>query len=265
MLHLFSRKIMDDYSEISARDLKKQEKFLSTGCPKIDKILNGGIPCQGITQIYGAAGTGKTQLALQLCLTVQLPLTAGGFAAGAIYICTEATFPAKRMHEFIQNLDAIKNYDGINGDIVFVEHIATIEDLESSLLHRVPMLLNKQNIRLLIIDSIAAPYRVEEWNNESRNRSKSLRTVGKQLHKLCKNNDIFIVCLNQVSAVVENKDKYCDIKEQPALGITWSSMITNSIYLFRKDSIRYASTFSPYLPFKTVQYEIHTSGVKGVE
>ncbi|XP_015185646.1 PREDICTED: DNA repair protein XRCC3-like isoform X2 [Polistes dominula] len=256
---------MDDSTDISAKDLKKQEKFLSTGCPKIDKILNGGIPCQGITQIYGAAGTGKTQLALQLCLTVQLPLTAGGFAAGAIYICTESTFPSKRLYEFIKNLDAIKNYDNINGDIVFVEHIATIEDLESSLIYRVPLLLKKQNIRLLIIDSIAAPYRVEEWNDELKNRSKSLRTVGQQLHKLCQNNDICIVCLNQVSAVIENRNKYCDIKEQPALGITWSSMVTNSIYLFRKDSIRYATTFSPYLPFKTIRYEITTSGVKGIE
>lgn len=63
-----------------------------------------------------------------------------------------------------------------------------------------PVLLNTQKIRLLIIDSIAAPYRVEEWNNESRNRSKSLRIVGQQLHKLCKNNDIFIVCINQVKS-----------------------------------------------------------------
>ncbi|XP_043667755.1 uncharacterized protein MAL8P1.12-like isoform X2 [Vespula pensylvanica] len=253
-------------SEISAKDLRKQEKFLSTGCSKINKIFSGGIPCQGITQIYGAAGTGKTQLALQLCLTVQLPLNAGGLAAGAIYISTEAAFPAKRLHELVQNLDVIQDYDNINGDIIFVEHIATIEDLESSLLHRVPILLNRQKIRLLIIDSIAAPYRVEEWNNESRNRSKSLRTVGQQLHKLCKNNGIFIVCINQVSAVLENKNKYCDIKEQPALGITWSSMITNSIYFYRKNSIRYVSTFlSPYLPCRTIPFEINMSGVKGIE
>lgn len=59
-----------------------REKFLTTGCPKLDAIMEGGIPCRGITQIYGAAGTGKTQLALQLCLTIQLPKIAGGFGAG---------------------------------------------------------------------------------------------------------------------------------------------------------------------------------------
>lgn len=62
------------------------EKFLTTGCSRLDAILKGGISCRGITQIYGAAGTGKTQLALQLCLTVQLPVTAGGLGAGNLII-----------------------------------------------------------------------------------------------------------------------------------------------------------------------------------
>lgn len=45
---------------------------------------------------------------------------------GAIYISTEAAFPVKRLNELIQNLDVIQDYDNINGDIIFVEHIATI-------------------------------------------------------------------------------------------------------------------------------------------
>lgn len=60
----------------------ERDRFVTTGCSNLDAILKGGIPCRGITQFYGAAGTGKTQLALQLCLTVQLPITAGGLEAG---------------------------------------------------------------------------------------------------------------------------------------------------------------------------------------
>ena len=67
---------------VSANVMKNSEKFLTTGCPKFDALLRGGISARGITQIYGAAGTGKTQLALQLSLTVQLPVTENGFAAG---------------------------------------------------------------------------------------------------------------------------------------------------------------------------------------
>lgn len=65
------------------------------------------------------------------------------------------------------------------------------------MLHRIPTLISVQKIGLIVIDSIAAPYRVEDWKDESNNRAKSLRIIGQQLHKLCKNN-ICVVCINQV-------------------------------------------------------------------
>ena len=36
-----------------------------------DKALNGGIPLQGITEISGEAGSGKTQFCLMLALQVR--------------------------------------------------------------------------------------------------------------------------------------------------------------------------------------------------
>lgn len=57
------------------------DNFLTTGCKIIDNLLRGGISRRGITQFYGIAGSGKTQLALQLCLTSQIP-TSNGHQAG---------------------------------------------------------------------------------------------------------------------------------------------------------------------------------------
>lgn len=56
----------------TAKELLIKEDYLTTGCPKIDETLRGGISKRGVTQIYGEAGTGKTQFALQLCLTGQI-------------------------------------------------------------------------------------------------------------------------------------------------------------------------------------------------
>ncbi|MFB5647268.1 MAG: ATPase domain-containing protein [Candidatus Nitrosomaritimum yanchengensis] len=42
--------------------------MISTGLKKLDEILKGGIPSSAITDIYGANGTGKTQLLLQICI-----------------------------------------------------------------------------------------------------------------------------------------------------------------------------------------------------
>ena len=44
--------------------------------------FSGGLLSRGITEIAGESASGKTQLCMQLCLTVQLPLQLGGFSAG---------------------------------------------------------------------------------------------------------------------------------------------------------------------------------------
>lgn len=41
-------------------------EWLSTGIPKLDRLLGGGIPSESLTVIAGAAGTGKTVFALQM-------------------------------------------------------------------------------------------------------------------------------------------------------------------------------------------------------
>lgn len=47
---------------------------VSTGDPTMDRILGGsGIPLGSLTEIVGESASGKTQLALQLCLAVQDP------------------------------------------------------------------------------------------------------------------------------------------------------------------------------------------------
>lgn len=61
---------------------KMSQDFCTTGCSTLDIALKGGIPTFGITELYGEAGTGKTQLCLQLAITAQLPKSLGGLDAG---------------------------------------------------------------------------------------------------------------------------------------------------------------------------------------
>ena len=57
---------------------------LTTGCRILDGFLRGGILKQGITELTGVSSSGKTQLCLQLCLTVQLPKALGGLEGGMV-------------------------------------------------------------------------------------------------------------------------------------------------------------------------------------
>lgn len=54
--------------------LKEKWQRLSVGCSKLDGFLRGGVAVQGITEIAGESSSGKTQLCLQMALTVQYPV-----------------------------------------------------------------------------------------------------------------------------------------------------------------------------------------------
>ena len=59
-----------------------QHSKLSLGCPILDDAFRGGLLLPGINEISGESGSGKTQVALQLCLTVQLSEENGGLQGG---------------------------------------------------------------------------------------------------------------------------------------------------------------------------------------
>jgi len=45
------------------------------GCDYLDRCLGGGLTNNGVIEIAGEAGSGKTQFCLQLCFQVSLPST----------------------------------------------------------------------------------------------------------------------------------------------------------------------------------------------
>jgi len=70
---------------------------ISTGSEKLDALLGGGIETKSITEFFGEFRSGKTQLAHQLSIMVQLPRDKGGLSGNALYIDTEGTFRPERL------------------------------------------------------------------------------------------------------------------------------------------------------------------------
>ncbi|XP_004682049.1 PREDICTED: DNA repair protein XRCC3 [Condylura cristata] len=110
-----------------------QHQRLSLGCPVLDGLLGGGLPLEGITELAGRSSAGKTQLALQLCLAVQLPEQHGGLAAGAVYVCTEDAFPHRRLQQLVAQQQRLRQdvpgavLGAVRfGDQIFVEHAADV-------------------------------------------------------------------------------------------------------------------------------------------
>lgn len=190
-------------------------KRVTTGCKPIDNILKGGFRRGVITELYGESGSGKTQIGIQAA--------AFNWCEGIVYLCTEDLFPVKRFDQiktYLPNYDSTVDY----GKHVFVEHVTEPQDLLSCIRVRLPNLLSRNKICLIVIDSVAAPFRVE-YNNYIQ-RAEELRELAILLTNLAQTHNLAILCINQVTAAFQEA-----LDVMPALGLAWSNMICNRLWL----------------------------------
>lgn len=153
---------------------------------------------------------------------VQFPKCLGGLNKGAVYICTEDSFPSKRLHQLahtfplhFNDLEPIKFMESI-----YLKHVANYEQLRRCLYIDLPKLIEMKAIGLIIIDSIAGIYRSENLDTNYMNRSKEFAIITSQLCRLGKKYDMATICVNQVTDNPENG------KTVPCLGLAWSNLVT---------------------------------------
>lgn len=175
--------------------------ILTTGCSSIDKLLNGGIySSNGIYELVGEAGVGKTQLAMQLCLNVQLPAIYGGLEGCAVWINTESDIRTDRFNELANY--ALQRYsntveDNYNFlDNFYLHQVHTVDELENSIFIKIHNLIQKAiqagkdnvlQVKLIVIDSIASVFRTDRHddiynsninsNNTQNNKNKQSTTT----------------------------------------------------------------------------------------
>ncbi|XP_065361727.1 DNA repair protein XRCC3 [Calliphora vicina] len=189
---------------------------LSFGCKALDKCTHGGIVTRGITEFCGISGAGKTQLLLQLSLTVQLPQELGGLAGGVAFICTEDSFPSKRLFEMSKTFAKIYPSLDINYLAnVHVEHVLQSEQLLKCVSERLPTLMSSVRIGLIIIDSVAAVFRTFTNYIE---RAKDMRKLANYLLHLGDKYNCAVICVNQVATVSDKEP------EVPCLGLSWAHL-----------------------------------------
>ena len=176
--------------------IRKQER-IPCKCGCIDDLLGGGFESGIITQLYGAPGTGKTNICIQLAIEC---VKAG---KKVIFIDTEG-FSAERFRQ-IAGEDAKK----IAGDIIIYEpgsleqQYAAIVDLEK---------IMSEKIGLIILDSAALYYRlglVQEDRNEENIalRRELVNQIG-ILHGIARRFGVAVVITNQVYKDVSTGEMY---------------------------------------------------------
>jgi DNA repair protein RadB len=168
------------------KNIQKQER-MPCECKCIDDILGGGFERGIVTQIYGASGTGKTNICIQLAVST---VHSG---KKVIFIDTEG-FSAERFRQ-IAGEDAKK----IAGEIIIYEP-ASLDQQYSAVLE-LEKIMNEK-IGLIILDSAALFYRLGLSSDDSNEENMALRRellnqIG-LLHGIARKYVIAVVITNQV-------------------------------------------------------------------
>lgn len=189
---------------------------------ELEQIL--GLP--GIIEIYGEAGAGKTHLALY---------AASNFLKEnpentVFYISIDGLFNSQRFFDFLGPSNSQL------GDSMLIHHEHDSKSLYDFITKQLYAAVQARNVGLLIIDSIAAAFRVPD-DSLDRNilfdLTKSLRIIGYEFS--CK-----IIVLNQVAALIEDPGNASEVHAEltwlneglkPALGLAWSNCVDHRFYL----------------------------------
>ncbi|KAJ4422862.1 DNA repair protein rhp57 [Gnomoniopsis sp. IMI 355080] len=190
--------------------LASQWSTISTLDPALDASLSGGVPTGTITEIAGEAGAGKTQLLLSLLLAVQLP-PPHGTGRRALYISTEAPLSTRRLTQMLTHnpiLSSLPKDQRPMLDNIFSTTTPDLESQEHILTYQVPVQVERSNIGLIILDSVAANYRAEFDRADGKNRgqgsnmgarSAELVRLGMLLRDLALKHNLAVVVSNQVA------------------------------------------------------------------
>lgn len=177
--------------------------FITTGSKNLDTLLGGGIPTHLITEFHGEFGVGKTQIAHQLSVNVQLPEEKGGLNASAVYIDTEGTFRPERLINIAKSLRLDPSKVLMN---VYVARARNLEQ-QNIILHLLPSVVKEKNVKLVIIDTLVSNIRMND-DETMINQSLLLKHLGAQLRILKEVAYVLgvaVVVFNPISTIPEGR------------------------------------------------------------
>jgi len=231
---------------------------LTTGAAEVNELLNGGIETQSITEVYGKYGCGKSQLAMQLAVNVQLPYDKGGLEGGVLFIDTEGTFRPERIIQMAEHL-------GMNSEQVLKSiHVARAynSDHQMLLAEKAAELIKEKNIRLVVVDSLTAHFRAEYVGRGTlANRQQKLN---RHMHTLAKLSDLHNIIIFVTNQVMSRPDIMFGDPTAPIGGHIVGHTATYRIYLRKsKGEKRIAKLVdSPCLPDGEALFSVTENGIE---
>ena len=171
---------------------------INVGSEAFNELIGGGIETQSITEVFGEFGSGKSQIAHELVVTVQLPEENGGLNGESVFIDTENTFRPERVQQIASGFDMDPE------ETLQKIHIARAFNSAHQMLmaDKINEIIQQgSNIRLVIVDSLMAHFRAEYVGRESlATRQQKLNQHLHALQNIANTYNVAVFVTNQVQA-----------------------------------------------------------------
>lgn len=260
----FARNKLDMGFESGEELLKKRYNVIkiTTGSSSFDALIGGGVESGAITECYGAYGAGKSALAHQLAVNVQLPRQQGGADGIAVWIDSEGTLRPERIKQIAEarGLDPntiLKNFRGVR---------AFNSDHQMLLAEKVEDLIVKEKlpIKLVVVDSLMGHFRSEFVGRGTlANRQQKLNKHMHTLLRLATQYSFAVYITNQVMA---RPDMFFGDPTEAVGGHIVGHASTVRVYLRRgKKGTRIAKLVdSPSLPDGEITFRVTENGIEDI-
>lgn len=238
---------------------RSQIGHITTGSNNFNELLGGsGFESQAIIELFGEFGSGKTQIAHQMCVNVQLEKEKGGLESHVIYIDTENTFRPERIKQMAEayELDADEVLNKI--------HVARAYNSSHQMLlvDKAKELSKEFPVRLLVVDSLTSHFRAEYVGRGA--LADRQQKLNKHMHALLRWGDLYngvVVVTNQVSS---KPDAFFGDPTRPIGGHIVGHTATFRLYLRKsKGGKRIARLIdSPHLPEGEAVFNVSEVGIR---
>lgn len=214
--------------------------MINTGIKKLDQLLHGGIKNGIITDIFGANGTGKTQLAMQISIN---SLKQGG---KILFLDTTGEFRPERMLEIIK-------YQNLNSSLLDNVSVGRITNTAEQI-QFLSKLTQMNNFSLVVIDNVSDLFSFEYSKKEQTLEKNS--SFMKYMHDLS-----LIAIQKKIPIVVTNIVRNIGDLELENLDKSISMFTHLKIKLIKNGNGYVGEIFPSYLGKRKFSYRITPEGL----
>lgn len=162
-----------------------------TGCVALDQLLGGGVETGCLTLLYGIAGSGKTNVCLQVARNVARE------AKRVVYIDTEGV-SLERLRQM-----SGKDFEDVSKRILFSEPYSN-EEQEKLIEAGVRMAEGTDDFGLIVVDSATMHYRLTLRHEDPEERRSLTRQVARLL-RAARKMEIPVLLTSQVYTDIERE------------------------------------------------------------